>query len=170
MILVVMGVSGTGKSTVGRALAAAFGWDYQEGDELHPLPNIDKMRAGIALEDDDRWPWLDRIAEWIRHENAQGRHGVVTCSALKRRYRDRLRRAGDDLRFIHIQVSRAELERRTRHRLHFMPASLLDSQLQALEEPVAEEDALSVSGENTTAQIVAGVRHWLDLRAAPSPG
>lgn len=169
MILVVMGVSGTGKSTIGRALAAAFGWDFQEGDELHPQPNIDKMHAGIALDDHDRWPWLDRIAGWIGRENAQGRNGVVTCSALKRRYRDRLRRADEGVRFVHIKVSRAELERRTRDRLHFMPASLLDSQLQALEEPAAYEDVLPVSGDNATTQIIASVCHWLDASAAPSP-
>jgi gluconokinase len=168
MIIVVMGVSGTGKSTVGRALALALGWDFQEGDELHPPSNIDKMQAGIALDDDDRRPWLDRIAHWIRSENDQGRGGVVTCSALKRRYRDRLRRAGGELRFVHIRVSRAALEHRTRHRLHFMPTSLLDSQLQTLEEPTADENMLSVSGEDAVEEIVASVRHWLDADIAPT--
>ncbi|WP_426699823.1 gluconokinase [Rhodanobacter sp. Col0626] len=168
MIIVVMGVSGTGKSTVGQALAIALGWDFQEGDELHPPSNIDKMQAGIALGDDDRWPWLDRIACWIRGESEQGRSGVVTCSALKRRYRDHLYGAGDDVRFVHIRVPRAELEQRTRHRLHFMPTSLLDSQLQTLEEPTPGENVLAVSGQDTVAEIVASVRHWLDARVTSS--
>jgi gluconokinase len=132
MVIVVMGVSGSGKSTLARALAEAWNWDFQEGDELHPPANIDKMRAGLALDDDDRQPWLERVAAWIAAELARGRDGVVTCSALKRRYRDRLRRAGAGVRFVCIELPPAELERRLRRRRHFMPASLLDSQLRTL--------------------------------------
>ena len=163
MVIVVMGVSGCGKSTIGRSLADALGWDYQEGDDLHPQVNVDKMSAGIALEDSDRWPWLDRIASWISSEGEQHRQGVVTCSALKRSYRDRLRRAGDGVCFVYIRVSRAELERRTQQRLHFMPPSLLDSQLQTLQEPGPDEKALTVSGEETIDMMIGSIRHWLDL-------
>lgn len=163
MVIVVMGVSGCGKSTIGRSLADALGWDFQEGDALHPPSNIDKMSAGIPLDDNDRWPWLDRIAAWIRDEGEHDRHGAVTCSALKRSYRDHLRRAADGVRFVYIEVSRAELERRVQQRLHFMPASLLDDQLQTLERPSSDEDALTVSGEASITEMIAGVRHWLTL-------
>lgn len=161
VVIVVMGVSGCGKSTIGRALADALGWDFQEGDTLHPQANIDKMSAGISLDDDDRWPWLDRIAEWIGDEAAQQRSGVVTCSALKRSYRDRLRLTGGSVRFAYINVSRAELERRTRQRQHFMPPSLLDSQLKTLQEPTPDEPALAVNGEATIEAMIADVRQWL---------
>ena len=162
MVIVVMGVSGSGKSTLARALAEAWNWDFQEGDELHPPANIDKMRAGLALDDDDRRPWLERVAAWSAAELARGRDGVVTCSALRRRYRDRLRRAGAGVRFVCIELPPAELERRLRLRRHFMPASLLDSQLRTLEVPDAAENVLVVAGEDATADIVATVRRWLE--------
>lgn len=162
MVIVVMGVSGSGKSTLARALAEAWNWDFQEGDELHPPANIDKMRAGLALDDDDRRPWLERVAAWIAAELARGRDGVVTCSALKRRYRDRLRRAGAGVRFVCIELPPAELERRLRRRRHFMPASLLDSQLRTLEVPDAAENVLVVAGEDVTEDIVAAVGRWLE--------
>ena len=161
MVIVVMGVSGSGKSTLARALADAWGWDLLEGDALHPPANIEKMRAGTALDDDDRRPWLERVAAWIATEVAGGRDGVVTCSALKRRYRDRLRRAGAGVRFVHIALPPAELGRRLRLRRHFMPASLLDSQLRALEIPHAAEHVLVVAGQDTTPEIVAAVGRWL---------
>lgn len=164
MIIVVMGVSGCGKSTIGKSLADALDWDFQEGDALHPQANVDKMKAGIPLNDDDRWPWLDRIAAWITSEQSQGRQGVVTCSALKRAYRDRLRRAGDGVRFAYIHVPRAELERRMTHRLHFMPASLLDSQLQTLEIPTGDEQALAVTGVANVDAMVAEVCDWLGVK------
>jgi gluconokinase len=162
MVIVMMGVSGSGKSTLARALAEAWNWDFQEGDELHPPANIDKMRAGLALDDDDRRPWLERVAAWIAAELARGRDGVVTCSALKRRYRDRLRRAGAGVRFVCIELPPAELERRLRLRRHFMPASLLDSQLRTLEVPDAAENVLVVAGEDATEHIVAAVGRWLE--------
>ncbi|MET4569424.1 gluconokinase [Rhodanobacter soli] len=162
MVIVVMGVSGSGKSTLARALAEAWNWDFQEGDELHPPANIDKMRAGLALDDDDRRPWLERVAAWIAAELARGRDGVVTCSALKRRYRDRLRRAGAGVRFVCIELPPAELERRLRRRRHFMPASLLDSQLRTLEVPDAAENVLVMAGEDATEDIVAAVGRWLE--------
>jgi len=164
MVIVVMGVSGCGKTTIGQSLAEAFGWDFQEGDALHPQANIDKMSAGIPLDDEDRWPWLDSIAAWIQSKHQQHRQGVVSCSALKRSYRDRLRLADADVGFVYIQVSHAELERRTRQRHHFMPTSLLDSQLQTLEEPKPDEDALTVSGAGRIDAIIAEVDQWREQR------
>ena len=166
MIVVVMGVSGSGKSKLGRALAEAHGWDFQEGDELHPQANIDKMRAGEPLDDADRAPWLERVGIWMAGELHAHRQGVISCSALKRRYRDVLRRAGSDVRFVFLQIPRDELLRRLQRRDHFMPASLLDSQLQALEEPLGEPDVLTVSGTPDMARELAKVRDWL---ATPQP-
>ncbi len=142
-VIVMMGVSGAGKSTVARGLAKRLGWDFAEGDALHSEASVAKMAAGLPLSDADRAPWLARIAEWIDAEIAAGRHGVITCSALKRAYRDVLRRPG--VLFVHLTVSRAELERRVSRRAgHFMPASLLDSQLDALEPPDDDEAALVI--------------------------
>lgn len=162
MLIVVMGVSGSGKSTLGRPLAQALAGDFLEGDERHPPANIDKMRAGIALDDADREPWLAQIAAWIAAQAAQRRHGVVACSALKRRYRDRLRGAEPQLRFVYLQLPRAELEQRLRLRDHFMPASLLDSQLRTLQEPAPDEYALTLDGRAAVATNVARVCQWLD--------
>lgn len=169
VVIVVMGVSGSGKSTFGRALADALDWDFLEGDDMHPPSNIEKMRAGIALDDDDRRPWLDHIAFWISNKQSEGRHGVVSCSALKRAYRDRLRQPGTAVHFVYLHVERSELELRMRQRSHFMPAALLDSQLQALEEPAGDEVALTLSGNRTTDEMMSEVRHWLqhgDIRTA----
>ncbi|WP_458072124.1 gluconokinase [Rhodanobacter sp. BL-MT-08] len=166
MVIVIMGVSGCGKTTIGQSLADAFGWNFQEGDALHPRANIDKMSAGIPLDDADRWPWLDRMAAWMRSEHKQHRHGVVSCSALKRSYRDRLRLSDTDVGFVYIQVPRHELERRTQQRHHFMPTSLLDSQLQTLEEPASDEDALTVSGEASIDALIGDVSRWLEARVS----
>src|SRR5580693_3470155 len=108
--VVVMGVSGAGKSTIARRLADELGWDFAEGDDLHPLANVAKMAAGHPLTDADREPWLDAVASWIDGEIETGRHGVITCSALKRSYRDRLRRP--QVLFVYLSVPRTELERR----------------------------------------------------------
>jgi len=162
MLIVVMGVSGSGKSTLGQALALALACDFQEGDALHPSANIDKMQAGSALDDADRAPWLDQVAAWIAAQRRQQRDGVVSCSALKRSHRDRLRRADPDLRFVCLQLPRVELEQRLRQRNHFIPASLLDSQLQTLQEPAAAEAALTLDGRATMAANVAKVCDWLD--------
>ena len=125
-VLVLMGVSGSGKSTVGGMLAGAMGWDLQEGDDLHPQANIDKMATGHPLNDEDRWPWLDKIAVWIKSHTDAGQPGIVTCSALKRSYRDVLR--GEHVVFVHLAGSRDQIGQRLTARLdHYMPASLLDS-------------------------------------------
>ena len=163
MIIVVMGVSGCGKSTIGKALSQVLGWSFQEGDALHPAANVEKMQAGIPLDDDDRRPWLDRLCTWMRDENAHARDGVLTCSALKRMYRDRLRDADEAVAFAYIHVSRAELERRTTQRQHFMPASLLDSQLQTLETPGADERAITVHGEASIERMIAQICYGFGL-------
>lgn len=167
MLIVVMGVSGSGKSTLGAALAQALRCDFQEGDALHPPANVDKMRAGIALDDADRQPWLERVAAWITMQGERQRDGVVSCSALKRSYRERLRRADPGLHFVYLQLPRVELEQRLRQRDHFMPASLLDSQLRTLQEPAADERTLTLDGRLAMAANVAKVRDWLS-RAAPT--
>lgn len=132
--LVVMGPSGAGKSSVAVALVAATGWTFAEGDDLHPEANRRKMAAGRALDDADRLPWLHRVAGWIGDEEAAGRNAVITCSALKRSYRDLLCAGHPSVRFVFLLVPRAVLAARlaARHG-HFMPASLLDSQLTTLE-------------------------------------
>ncbi len=144
-ILIVMGVSGSGKTTIAAPLAARLGWTFMEGDDLHPPANVAKMHAGRPLDDEDRWPWLDAIAAWIDARQAAGEPGVVTCSALKRAYRDRLIGARRGVRFVFLHADRALLADRLAHRTgHFMPPSLLDSQIETLEPPTPDEHALSV--------------------------
>ena len=142
-VVVVMGVSGTGKSTVAGLLAGRLNWDLEEGDDLHPAENVAKMAAGIPLTDDDRWPWLDTVASWIREHELAGRPGVITCSALKRAYRDRLR--GPHVVFVHL-VGSAELvgNRLTKRVDHYMPPTLLQSQMDTLETPDPDERVLTV--------------------------
>jgi gluconokinase len=142
-VLVLMGVSGCGKSTVGGILAGRLGWDLGEGDDLHPPENVAKMAAGHALTDEDRWPWLDRVAEWIRERTDAGRPGIITCSALKRSYRDVLR--GDSVVFVYLRGTREQIaERLAKRHGHYMPASLLDSQFATLEEPTEDERRLVI--------------------------
>src|SRR4051794_21885364 len=119
-VLVIMGVSGTGKSTVARLLVDRLGWDFQEGDDLHPAANVAKMAAGIPLTDDDRWPWLDIVGSWITAHTDARLPGIVTCSALKRSYRDRLR--GDHVLFVYLEGSRQLISDRLGSRTdHYMP-------------------------------------------------
>jgi gluconokinase len=140
MIVVVMGVCGCGKTSVGRQMAERKGWDFIEGDDLHPVANKQKMAAGTPLEDADRWPWLDRIVASAREIDAAGGSVIIACSALKRIYRDRLRRAGPDVRFVFLDGDRELIGARVRNRRdHFMPEGLLDSQLATLEPPGADE-------------------------------
>ena len=155
--IVVMGVSGSGKSHLGAALARACGVDFVEGDELHPPANIAKMSAGIPLDDTDRQPWLESIAAAIAAHRGQG--VVVACSALRRAYRDALRRADPALRVLYLRVPRDELARRLRERRHFMPPTLLDSQLATLEEPAADEHAIVLeAGVDLVATAAAATR------------
>lgn len=134
MIVVVMGVCGSGKTTVGRLIAERLDWMFIEGDDLHPEANRRKMAAGTPLTDEDRWPWLDRIVGEMRRADGERRSVVVACSALRRVYRDRLRRGGADVRFLHLTGAPALLRVRMERRDgHFMPAGLLASQLATLE-------------------------------------
>lgn len=162
-VLVVMGVSGSGKSTVAALLARRLGWDLQEGDELHPQANVEKMSAGIPLTDDDRWPWLRLVAEWIDAHRAEGAHGVITCSALKRAYRDLLARP--DVEFVHLTVDPDVIAGRMEHRSgHFMPTSLLDSQLATLEPLQPDERGIVVSAAESPEAEVDSIIARLGLR------
>ncbi|HEX3335326.1 MAG TPA: gluconokinase [Jatrophihabitans sp.] len=138
-----MGVSGCGKSTIAGLLAGRLGWPLQEGDDLHPAANIAKMAAGQPLTDADRRLWLVRVREWAAEREARGESGIVTCSALKRRYRDVLR--DEHVFFVYLAGTREQLlARLTARQGHFMPASLLDSQLADLEPPGADEQAIRI--------------------------
>ena len=142
-VLVFMGVAGTGKSTVGAMLAGRLGWPFQEGDDLHPAANVEKMRRGHALTDEDRLPWLALVGAWIDERIAAGEPGIITCSALKRGYRDILRR--DGVVFVHFAGTRElVLQRLMQRQGHFMPPALLDSQFATLEPPEPDEHAIDV--------------------------
>ncbi|WP_327693821.1 gluconokinase [Streptomyces sp. NBC_00459] len=153
-VVVVMGVAGTGKTTIGPLLAARLGVPYAEADDFHPPANIHKMTAGTPLTDDDRRPWLDAIGEWAHGRAGLG--GVVSCSALKRSYRDRLRAAAPDVVFVHLTGDRALIEDRMAHRQgHFMPTALLDSQFATLQPLEADEAGVAVDVSGTPEEITA---------------
>ncbi len=164
-ILVVMGVSGSGKTTIAKALADRLGWAFEEGDDLHPGSDIAKMRSGHPLDDRDRWPWLEKVAEWIDGWRQAGQSGVITCSALKRSYRDFLVRGRPDVRLLYlhgdIELIAARL---TARKEHFMPASLLDSQLATLEEPDPDEQPIYADVGRPVDDIIAEILRDLDLR------
>jgi len=137
MIVVLMGVCGSGKTTVGQALAARLRWRFLDADDFHPQANVDKMARGMALTDDDRWPWFDRIVEELKRQHPSRTNIVLACSALRQAYRDRLAQAGD-VRFAYLRGDAATIAPRLAGRSgHFMPASLLTSQFATLEEPAA---------------------------------
>jgi carbohydrate kinase (thermoresistant glucokinase family) len=139
-LLLIMGVSGCGKTTTGQKLARRLGWPFRDGDSFHPEANIAKMRAGEPLTDADRWPWLDAIAAWIDDQRIAQAPGIVTCSALKRVYRHRLLHDRPDVQLIYLRGSKALIaERLASRRNHFMPGTLLDSQFATLEEPLGRE-------------------------------
>lgn len=161
-VLVVMGVSGSGKSTVAIPLAKRLGWPFEEGDDLHPAANVAKMKAGIPLDDADRAPWLTAVAAWIAARLSADSGGVVTCSALKRSYRDRLREAGKGVTFVYLEGSKAVIGERVAQRQgHFMPPALLDSQFATLEEPTPEEHSIVIDidqpAERQVDEIVAAL-------------
>jgi gluconokinase len=140
-----MGVAGSGKSTIGRALADELGAEFLEGDKFHPAANIAKMSRGEPLTDDDRWPWLDRLAGELARARAEGRSVVLASSALKRAYRDRLRRGAPDLKLVFLKGDKALIGERMRARKnHFMPPGLLDSQFASLEEPGPDESPIVI--------------------------
>jgi carbohydrate kinase (thermoresistant glucokinase family) len=165
--LVVMGAAGAGKSRIGAALATALGARFVEGDVHHPPANIAKMAAGTPLTDDDRQEWLDSLAGELRRARDTSQGAVLACSALKRRYRDILRDGDADVAFVHLATGGAVLrDRLAARRGHFMPASLVDSQLATLEPPSPDERALTVDATDDPARIVTAVLQW--LRAEPA--
>lgn len=145
VVLVFMGVSGCGKTTVASLIAGRLGWPFEEGDALHPQANIDKMRSGHALTDDDRWPWLDKVAAWVEERLDARQNGLITCSALKRVYRNMINRRGSGVVFVYLRGTKELIAARlaVRHG-HFMPPDLLDSQFADLEEPAPDEPAIRV--------------------------
>jgi gluconokinase len=160
-LIITMGMAGAGKTTFGRVLAERLAVEFLEGDELHPHANVEKMRAGIALDDADRTPWLDAIAGWLTAQRRAGRGGVVSCSALRRRYRDRLRVAGP-LRFVFLELSRDLARERLRMRTgHYMPASLVESQWETLERPDAEADVLTLPADHAVEDLCRRTQQWL---------
>lgn len=153
--LVVMGVSGSGKTTVATEVARRLGWDFTEGDDHHPAANVEKMRAGIPLDDDDRWPWLRELAAWIGRHEEEGRSCVLTCSALKRAYRDLLRDGHPSVWFAHVSGTQELIEQRVAHRHHqYMPSSLLPSQFATLEPLQDDEPGLVVPATGSPEQAV----------------
>lgn len=155
--VILMGVSGCGKSTFGNFLRREFGYEFQDGDDLHPPINVAKMSRGIPLDDDDRAPWLEAICEHIKKNIEDEKPVVIACSALKKRYRDALRSASDRLRFIHLVASQEAISKRLAQREgHYMPPGLLPSQFAALESTAEEADVIEVNVE----------QHLLDVERA----
>jgi gluconokinase len=170
-VIVVMGVAGSGKSTIAVDLARRLGWRFAEGDSFHPPMNIEKMRNGVALTDADRWPWLDAIAAWVRETRQAGERCVVACSALKRRYRERIADGRDDVRFVYLQGAYDLVARRMASRTgHYMPLALLRSQYQALEEPGTEENPIVLSIERPPEELAARILEALGGTARPVSG
>jgi gluconokinase len=169
-IVIVMGVSGCGKSTIGALLASRLRWEFEDADWVQPRANIDKMHNGIPLTDEDRWPWLDAVAAWIDKTRRSGGHGVVACSALKRRYRDILIGKRADVRLVYLKGDETLIARRiaTRHE-HFMPRSLLHSQFEALEEPGPDENPIIVSIEPHPREIVARILSAMSMTGGDLP-
>jgi gluconokinase len=163
-IVIVMGVAGSGKTTVGALLSGKLGWTYAEADDFHPAANVAKMAAGHALDDADRLPWLEAIGRWIDERHAADEPGVVSCSGLKRSYRDLLRDRRPEVRVVFLDGSPEVIHQRlvARHG-HFMRPEMLDSQFADLEPPTPDEHVLSISVENTPADIVDTIIRELKL-------
>ncbi|TXN20890.1 gluconokinase [Methylobacterium sp. WL9] len=167
MVLVVMGVSGSGKSTVAELLARRLGWVFVDGDDFHTPEHIARMHTGHALDDADRKPWLALIRAWIDARLAAGTSGVIVCSALRRSYRDALVQDRPDIRIVYLEGSRALIgERLKRRRGHFMPAELLDSQFAALEPPGPEERPITVGIDDGPDAVAAAIAIRLGVSQA----
>lgn len=165
--IVVMGVSGSGKTTVALELVRRLGWPFAEGDELHPIANVEKMRSGHPLDDEDRWPWLEALAAWIGDRERAGQSVVVTCSALKRCYRELLRRGHPSVWFAHVTAPALVIgERVVRREGHYMPPSLLHSQLATLEPLRPDEPGVLVAADRSPVVVVD---HLLAALAAERP-
>ena len=165
MIVIVFGVSGAGKTTIGKLLAEQLGWQFYEGDDFHPRANIEKMHSGRPLTDEDRWPWLERLREQITRSITAKDSAVLACSALKRAYRDRLR-VSDDVTFVFLRGDYALVAEQLRHRRgHFMNPELLRSQFADLEQPEPDEDVLTTELGRTPQELVEDIK--TKLRLAP---
>jgi carbohydrate kinase (thermoresistant glucokinase family) len=168
LVIVLMGVSGSGKSTTGAALSRKLGWPFRDADTFHPPANVAKMSRGTPLTDEDRWPWLAAIAQWIDERCQAGERGIVSCSALKRAYRSRIIGPRRGVRLVYLQGDIEVIGQRLRARKgHFMPASLLESQFAVLEEPRADERALTVSIAMSSRRVVDTIIERLRLEAPP---
>ena len=162
--LIVMGVACSGKTTAADNLARVLGWPVAEADDFHPAANIEKMSSGIPLTDEDRWPWLAALRDWMTANAHEGLSTIVTCSALQRSYRDLLTQAEGRVRFVHLRAPRAELEDRMSHRAgHFMPTSLLTSQVATLEPLEGDEDGVVVDSRPTPEETLTAVLAALGL-------
>jgi gluconokinase len=165
--LIVMGVSGSGKTTIGEMLAARIGWRYEDADSFHPAANVAKMSAGQPLTDDDRWPWLRAIADEIDRANAAGERVVIGCSALRRAYRDVLVHGRSDIRIVYLDGTQDLIADRLGQRKgHFMPPGLLTSQFGTLEPPTPDEHAVTVSIDAPVETVVENVLRQLKLSQA----
>ena len=170
VIVIVAGVAGSGKTTVGMQLARRLGWRFADADGFHPAANVAKMHAGVPLTDEDRAPWLTAIGRWMDDVLAARQSGVITCSALKRRYRNQLVAGRPAARLVFLQVSRDVLVKRVSRRPgHFFPEELLDTQLAALEPPGPDEHVVTVHGDDTVAHIVAEIVEGLGLAGPTGP-
>jgi len=163
-IVVVMGVAGSGKTTVAKGIAVSMHWLFAEGDAFHPEANVEKMHSGIPLTDEDRWPWLRLIGDWMSEQEKAGISAVVTCSALRRVYRDLLRDGRPSVRFCHMTPPEVEIADRLEHRAgHYMPPTLLPSQLATLEPLEPDEPGVTVSGQGSQTDVLDRVLHALGL-------
>jgi gluconokinase len=168
MIVLLAGVSGSGKSTVGSMLAQRLGWPFADGDSFHAAVNVAKMRAGQPLTDEDRWPWLEAIAAWMDERIAAGQSAVVACSALRRAYRDVLLDGRPAARMVFLQVSHdQDVARLTARQGHFFPSKLLDSQFAAMEMPQDSERILVLAVQGGPADVVAEIVRRLGLPDGP---
>ena len=168
MIVIVFGVSRAGKTTIGKLLAEELGWRFYEADDFHPRANIEKMRSGLPLTDEDRWPWLERLREQIMPSLAAKENAVLACSALKRVYREHLRVSGD-VKFVFLRGDYALIERQLRRRRgHFMNPALLQSQFADLEEPQPDEDVLTIDLGRSPQELVDEIKAKLNLRTTVS--
>jgi gluconokinase len=168
LVIVLMGVSGCGKSTTGAALSRRLGWPFRDADSFHPSGNVAKMSRGVPLTDEDRWPWLAAIAQWIDERCEAGERGIVSCSALKSAYRRRIVGTRGGVRLVYLKGDMKLIAQRLRRRKHhFMPASLLESQFAALEEPGADEDPLIVPIALAPRRVVGTIVGRLGLEVQP---
>ena len=167
--LIVMGVSGSGKSTIAEALGERLGWRFEDGDSFHPKSNVEKMRAGHPLTDEDRWPWLNAIADEIARACSNGERIIIACSALKHAYREVLLRGRDDVRFVFLKGTQELIADRLAHRKgHFMPPGLLTSQFNTLEPPEASEHVITASIDESVEQIVDVIVRQLKIDGGKS--